>query len=138
MVRSVCRSKAGWNGVLKCSNVPNDSYSLHLKQDWNLASRSNTRELGTPCSRTISSRYVRANWSKVQVFLMAIKYAVFMSLSTITQIVLFFRRVKGRPTMKSMDTKSHFQSGSSRVVRVLVVVDALSSPVRKLSTLPCK
>jgi len=48
---------------------------------------------------------------------MAIKCAIFVSLSTMHQIALFFHWVNGKPSTKLMDPKSHFHSGTSRVCR---------------------
>jgi len=137
-VRSVYQSVPGWKAVLKCNNVLNASCNFYQKPDWNLVSWSNTMELGTPCSLIISSRYARASWSRVQVFLIAMKCAVLVSRSTITQIVLFFLWVRGKPTTKSMDTKSHFHSTQGRptVVEVPPATGVQSSPFDRLSTLP--
>jgi len=75
---------AGWKAVLKHNNVLNASCSLCQKPNWNLLSQSDTMELGTPCTLTISSGYTRASWSKVQVFVMAMNSAILVSQYTIT------------------------------------------------------
>ena len=113
IVRSICPSVVEWNAVLKRSNVPNASCNFCQKLEWNRVTRSDTMERCTPCNLTISLRYALASQLNVQVFWMDMKCTVLVSWSTTTHITLFFTWVRDRPTTKSIDTESHFHSGTS-------------------------
>ena len=82
----------------------------------NLLSRFEIMDMGTPCSRTISLRYVLVNFSNLSVSLIGRKCADLVNLSTITQMVSSPLAVLGNFVMKSMVIRSHFHSG------ILVVV----------------
>ena len=100
----------------------------------NSISRTNTIELGTSCSQTISSRQAQANWCNIHMFLMSIKYAVFVSLSTKTQIALFFLYLSGNLTINPQIVNPIFTQESLATIRVRQLQCSMFT---QLNTWPC-
>jgi len=79
----------------------------------NLGSLSDTILEDIPCSLTTSLIYNEANLSIDILKLIARKWALLVSRSTITQIVLRFQTDRGKCVTKSIAMLSHFQTGIS-------------------------
>ena len=114
MVLSDWPSVCGWKAVLKCNLVPIASCSFGQNQEVKRGSLSDTMDTGAPCSLTISSTYNCAYLSREWVLLVAMKWADFVNLSTITQIASCPRCVLGSPVTKSIVILSHFYSGMDK------------------------
>ena len=91
--------------------VPKDFYSDCQNLEVNLLSWFEIMDIGTPCSHTISLRYVLVSFSNLSVSLIGRKCADLVNLSTITQMVSSPLAVLGNLVMKSMVIRSHFHSG---------------------------
>ena len=77
----------------------------------NLGSLSDMMKTSMPCSLTISFTYNLASLSKEKEILIGMKWAVFVNLSTTTQMASLPLAVLGRPMMKSIMMWSYFHSG---------------------------
>merc|ERR1711890_4924 len=78
-----------------------------------IGSRSLTMLEGTPCNRTISRRYTEASHGAVLLLFTGMKWALLVSLSTTTQIPVLPFLDLGNPSIKSIETLSHFHCGTS-------------------------
>ena len=88
------------------------------------------------CNHTISSRYARDSWSRVQVFLMALKCAVFVSRSTIPKLCcsssyLVVNLSQNLWTLSPISTQGH-----PVVAEALPVAGVQSSTFDRLGTSP--
>ena len=97
--------------MLNLSCVPKAPYNFAQNRDVNLGSLSDMMEVGALCLLTISFTYNLASLSNEKEILIGMKWAVFVNLSTITQMASLPLAVLGRPTTKSIITWSHFYSG---------------------------
>ena len=112
MVISVWPSVYGWNAVDIFKSVPSIRISSCQNLAVNLGLRSDTMLYGTPCNRTIFSRYAFAHAAALVSAVNGIKCVCFENLSTTTYTesppTLFY----GISVMKSMLTCYHGLSGT--------------------------
>ena len=96
--------------VLKCKLVPITSCKLSQNFRVNLQSISDTIDTGAPYALTILLMFNLASLSKVKVTFTSQNLAIFVSLSTITQMPSNPLDVRGSSNKKSMATCFHFHS----------------------------
>ena len=100
--------------MLKHKCVPTASCKLFQNSLVEIGSQSLTMLEGIPWSRTISLRYVDARDEAVLLLLTGIKWALFVSLSTITQMLVLPLLDLGISSIKSIEMMSHFHCGTSK------------------------
>ena len=97
--------------MLNLSCVLKAPCNFAQNHDVNLGSLSDIMEAGMPCLLMISFTYNLASLSNEKEILIGMKWAVFVNLSTITQMASLPLAILERSTTKSIVTWSHFHSG---------------------------
>ena len=112
LTRSIWPLVCGWKVELEFSVVSKVVCKLLQNSTVKCESQFDTMMTRTPCKRTMCWMYKQLKCSTEYVMLYAIKCAVLVSRSIITQIALWFCWDLGNPTTKSIDIFSHFHWGT--------------------------
>ena len=108
---SVWPSICGWYVELLRSWVPRHSKSCSQKRETKTNPLSEMIVRGTPCKVTIWSKYISAYFLVVYLVSTRIKWADLVRRSTMAQIESKPMEVRDKPTMKSIEISSYFQTG---------------------------
>ena len=114
IVLSVWPSVSGWNAVEKLIVVPR--FLMISCQKWLMkrGSLSQVILMGTPCKRTMLSRYSLATAALVVSLVRGNRCVCLLNLSTTTKIEVPCFEFGGRSVMKSIDTCYHGAEGTYR------------------------